>query len=287
MTKNGKISIIALAVGFIACLAARTVGILSFTDMKTGFLVHGSEVAYCLIFYGVLAVCAVLTAVFAPKIAPGEEKLSAKGTTIIGAIMLVVSALAILDGFMNMNTPSPFMLIVIADFAGAAYIAAVGIITLLKKKITAGIGFMYSIVGVYFIIRGISAIAQRMVINGIQEYLLEALSVTMGGIFFALFGKVLSGNSEKRSLFFMRLWGSASAILTLSSAFGAIFAKFFGSAEISGRITADFAEAQRFTQENYMSESGCYMMSIMPYVNIAMGIFAAVGVILSLKKQKN
>ena len=286
MTKNGRVSIIALAAGFVACLAARTVGILKFTDMKTGFLVHGSEIAYCLIYFGILAVCAVLTALFAPKTEPGSEKLSGKGTMTVGALMLILAAFAAFDGVMNMNTLKPFTLVIIADFAAAAYIAVVGIITLMKKKAGGGIGFMYSVVGIYFILRGIVAISQRMVILSIQEYLLEALCVTMGGIFFTLFGKVLSGNSEKRTLFFMRLWGAGTAILTLSSSFGAIFAKLFGSKEISGRITADFAEAQRFMQENAMSAGGNYMMSFMPYVNTVMGIFAAAAVIMLLGKNK-
>lgn len=286
MTKNGRISIIALAAGFVLCLTARIIGIVFFTDIKTGFLVHGSEVAYCLIFYGICAATALLTAAFASNI-KADEKLSGKGTLLLGWITVLMAALAAWDGFLNMNAEKPFTPVIIGDFAAAVYIEAVGIFTLVRKRISAGVGFMYSIIGAYFVFRGIASIAQRMAIITVQEYLLEALSVTMGGVFFALFGKIYSGNGEKRSMFFMRLWGAGTAVLTLSSSFGTIFAKLFAPAEISGRITADFTAAQRFFQDNVMSADGNYMMSFVPYVNMAMGIFAAAAVILSLVKAEN
>lgn len=286
MTKNGKISIIALAAGVFACTAARAVGIMQFTDMKTGFLAHGAEMGFCLAFYVIIVAAAVITALFAPKTTDNTQTktgtLSANKTLVIGWISVFMAALAAWDGIKNMNMQNPFWFIIVGDFAAAAYIEAVGIITLLKKKITAGIGFMYSIFGIYFVLRGISTLAQTMAVLSVQEYLTEALCATFGGVFFALFGKVISGNSEKHTLFFMRLWGAGAAVVTLSSAFGEIIAKLFGSSEISERITFDIAAAQNYMQNNVMSENGSYMMSVMPPVNIAMGIFAAVAVIMTL-----
>ncbi|MCH5204000.1 MAG: hypothetical protein J1F03_04580 [Oscillospiraceae bacterium] len=287
MTKNGRASMIAIIAGFVLCLAARTAGILFFTDMKTGFLFHGNELMYCLIFYGICAAAAVLTAVLAPKLPVESVRHSKTQTLIIGWLMVIIAALAAWDGFLNISAENASLIIIIGDFAAALYIEIVGIMTLIKKEISAGLGFMYSVVGIYFILRGVCVILQNMIILSVQEYLLEVLGVTAGGVFFAIFGKIYSGNCEKRSMFFMRFWGAGAAVLTLSSSFGTIFAKLFGSEEIAGRITADFTEAQRYFQENAMSADGAYMMSFVPYVNMIMGIFAAAAVIMSFSENND
>lgn len=285
MTKNGRISVIALAAGFAACLAARTVGILFFTDMKTGFLFHESAAAYCIVFYGICVAAAVLTAVFAKDIQKSE--ITGAGALVLGWITVLMAGFAAWDGILGLNSDNPFWLKIISDFVGAAVIEVLGIAALVKKRIGGGIGFVYTIAGAYFILRGISCLAQRMVVLSVQEYLLETLSVTAGGVFFALFGKIYSGNGEKRSMFFMRMWGTGTAVLTLSSSFGTIFAKLFGKKEISERITADFSQAQLYFQSNALSADGNYLMTFTPYVDMLMGIFAAAAVVLSLREKKS
>ncbi|MCH5207449.1 MAG: hypothetical protein J1F04_01085 [Oscillospiraceae bacterium] len=284
MTKNGTASIIALAAGIVLCTAARVVGILFFTDMKTGFLFHESEFLYCVIFYVICAASAVLTAAFAPKYPTEGSGLSKNKTLVVGWIMVFMAALAAWDGISNLSSVNYSLLIIIGDFVAAVYIEIVGIVTLVKKKISAGLGFMYSVVGVYFILRAVEILSQRMVIISVQEYLLEVLGVSAGAVCFALFGKIYSDNGEKRSVFFLRFWGSGAAVITVSTFLGAVLAKLFGPDEISKRITADFIEAQRYYQENAMSADGSYMMSFVPYVNAVMGIFAAAAVIMSLSE---
>lgn len=286
MTKNRRISVAALAVGFAACLALRIVGILSFTDIKTGFLLHENAVMYCIIFYGICAVSAVLTAVFA-KNSSEKTELTGAGAIVLGCITVLMAGFAAWDGILGLNSENPFLLRVISDFVGAAVIEILGIAVLIKKKIGGGIGFVYTVVGAYFILRGISCLAQKTLVLSVQEYLLEALGTTSGGVFLALFGKIYSGNSEKRSMFFMHLWGTATAVLTLSSSFGTIFAKIFGNNEISERITADFTLAERYFQSNALSADGNYLMTFTPYVDMLMGIFTAAAVVLSLREKNS
>ena len=287
MTKKSTVSIIALAAGIVFCTAARAVGILFFTDMKTGFLFHESELLYCLIFYVICIASAVLTAVFAPKAESEGAVVSKNKTLLLGWIMVFMAAFAAWDGVSNLSSVNDSLLILIGDFTAAVYIEIVGIVTLVKKRISAGLGFMYSVVGVYFILRAVDIILQRMVIISVQEYLLEVLGVSAGGVFLALFGKIYSNNAEKLSMFFLRFWGAGTAVITISSFLGTVFAKLFGSEEISKRITADFIEAQYYYQENVMSADGSYMMSFVPYVNVILGIFAAAAVIVSLSENKN
>lgn len=288
MTKNGIASTVTLIAGVVFCTAARVMGILFFTDMKTGFLFHENELMYCVIFYAILAVSALLSAFLAPKTPQPESMELSKGKTLfLGWIMVLLAAFAAWDGIENMNAVKPLLMIIIGDFAAAVYIEILGITTLVKKKIGAGVGFMYSVVGIYFILRAIAVLSVNMVVLEIQEHLLNALGVTAGGVFFTLFGTVYSGNAQKRTIFFMRLWGAAAAVLTLSSSIGTFAAKFLGSEDISGRITADFSSVQQFYQDNVMSANGSYLMTFVPYVNTLMGIFALVAVIMSFSREND
>lgn len=283
MTKNGRISAFALIAGIVLCVAARTIGILSFTDMKTGFLFHESTVLYCMIFFGLCACASVITAVSAPK----TNGISEKGTLILGSITVFIAAFAVYDGINGLNSIKPFMVRIIVDFVIAAFILVVGVLTLRKRKITPLIGFLYSVIGAYYIFLAVAGISQRMSVLTYHEYLLDVLTTTSGGIFLALFGKFYSGNSEKHTLFFMRFWGTAAAVFSLSSSLGTILAKIFGSEEISERITADPVVAEKFFQDNALSANGNYMMSYAPWVNLMVGIFAAAAVFMSFSKNKD
>ncbi len=275
MTKNGRIALTALIAGIVLCLAVRTVGILSFTDMKTGFLLSESAPAYCIVFYGVCAAASVVSALFAPKLLPDDISFSKGKIHLMGWIMVFIAAFAAWDGFQSLHTEAPSILRVCSDFAAAVFIEIVALITIVKKKFTPALGLMYAIVGAYFVLCGMAYVSQRMVILSVQEYLIEVLCATIGGVFFALFGKICSGNAEKHTVFFMRLWGSGAAIMTISSSLSVIIAKIFGGEEISSRITADIPEAVRFFQENALSPDGNYMMTFVPPVLTIMGVFAA------------
>ncbi len=285
MTKNGRISAIALIAGIVLCIAARTVGILSFTDMKTGFLFHESTVLYCVIFFGLCVCASVITAVTAPKAA--NKEISEKGMVMLGCITVLIAAFAVYDGINGLNSIKPFTAGIVVDFVMAAYIFVVGVMTVRNKEMTPLLGFLYSVIGAYYIFLSVAGISQRMGVLTYQEYLLDALTTTSGGVFLALFGKFYSGNGEKRTLFFMRLWAAITAVFSLSSSFGTILAKIFGSKEISERITASPNLAQLFFQENALSAEGNYMMSFAPWVNLLIGVFAVAAIFISYSEKKD
>ena len=283
MSKNGKTALIAAGAGFVLCFAARLVTILFFTDMNTGFLTHGSEILCNLLNYGFLAAAAIAAGVLLRK-EPKGVKPSENGCLAIGFLTLLAALCAGYEGITETSALSPSVFLIISDFVGAVYMAALAFVLLYKKEFTPALGFCYSIVGVYCIFRGISVFMNRMVIAAVPEYLAEVLEIVFLALFFAMFARLFSGNEEKLTKPMMFISGVGAAILTLSSSLGVIFSKLFAPAEISERISASANYAEVIYQNNHGRDG--YIMTFTPFVNMALGLLAVVAIVVTLKSAK-
>ena len=283
MSKNGKTALIAAGAGFVLCLAARLVTILFFTDMNTGFLTHGSEILCNLLNYGFLAAAAIAAGVLLRK-EPKGVKPSENGCLSIGFLTLLAALCAGYEGITETSALSPSVFLIISDFVGAVYMAALAFVLLYKKEFTPALGFCYSIVGVYCIFRGISVFMNRMVIAAVPEYLAEVLEIVFLALFFAMFARLFSGNEEKLTKPMMFISGVGAAILTLSSSLGVIFSKLFAPAEIAERISASANYAEVIYQNNHGRDG--YIMTFTPFVNMALGLLAVVAIVVTLKSAK-
>lgn len=283
MSKNGKTALIAAGAGFVLCLAARLVTILFFTDMKTGFLTHGSEILCNLLNYGFLAAAAIAAGVLLRK-EPKFVKPSENGCLAIGFFTLLAAICAGYEGITETSALSPSVFLIISDFVGAVYMAALAFALLYKKSFTPALGFCYSIVGVYCVFRGISVFMNRMAIATVPEYLAEVLQIALLALFFAMFARLFSGNGDRATTPMMYFTGVGAAILTLSTSLGVILSKLFAPAEIAERITASANYAEVFYQNNHGRDS--YIMTFTPFVNMALGLLAAAAVVVALKSAK-
>lgn len=283
MSKNGKTALIVAGAGFVLCFAARLVTILFFTDMNTGFLNHGNEILCNLLIYGVLAAAAIVAGLLLRK-EPAGVKVSGNGCLAIGFVTLLAAVCAGYEGIAETSALTPSLFLIITDFVGAVYMAVLAFAVLYKKSFTPALGFCYSIIGVYCVFRGIYVFMNRMVIAAVPEYLAEVLEIVFLALFFAMFARMFSGNEEKLTKPFMFISGVGAAILTLSSSLGVIFSKLFAPAEIAERISASTKYAEVFYQNNHGRDG--YIMTFTPYVNMALGLLAAVAVVAALKSAR-
>ena len=283
MSKNGKTALIAAGAGFVLCLAARLVTILFFTDMKTGFLTHGSEILCNLLNYGFLAAAAIAAGVLLRK-EPKFVKPSENGCLVIGFFTLLAAICAGYEGITETSALSPSVFLIISDFVGAVYMAALAFALLYKKSFTPALGFCYSIVGVYCVFRGISVFMNRMAIATVPEYLAEVLQIALLALFCAMFARLFSGNGDRATTPMMYFTGVGAAILTLSTSLGVILSKLFAPAEIAERISASANYAEVFYQNNHGRDS--YIMTFTPFVNMALGLLATAAVVVALKSAK-
>ena len=283
MSKNGKTALIAAGAGFVLCLAARLVTILFFTDMKTGFLTHGSEILCNLLNYGFLAAAAIAAGVLLRK-EPKFVKPSENGCLVIGFFTLLAAICAGYEGITETSALLPSVFLIISDFVGAVYMAALAFALLYKKSFTPALGFCYSIVGVYCVFRGISVFMNRMAIATVPEYLAEVLQIALLALFFAMFARLFSGNGDRATTSMMYFTGVGAAILTLSTSLGVILSKLFAPAEIAERISASANYAEVFYQNNHGRDS--YIMTFTPFVNMALGLLATAAVVVALKSAK-
>lgn len=279
MKKSIRLTLVVLAAAFVIAAAADVVLITCFTDMNTGFLYHGNILLGNLLFFGLSGI-ACIAAVFASS--RDEKKglladdFSGSKTAVLGIVTLICATCTVLEGVAEFKAFSPSLLLKLADIIGGALMAVVGFVTLSSKKMKPGIGFSYSLIALYLLGRGIYQAINRMVIVTVPEFLTQILGTAFGAVFFALAAKLLSGNGEKHTKQALCFWGTGAVAMNLSSAAAIIIAKLSAPEFISGRITPDEFTAELYYQRTH----GGYMMTFMPYVNIAVGIFAAVFMIL-------
>ncbi len=280
MAKKQLITPIVLAAGVILGSAARVFTI-SQTNMSIGVLEHKSELLCNVLFYGLIAITAVLAAVFAgTPDKNGKNKpfeMLAGGTTATGFGLLAVGVGAGYDAQTALKCMSGSVVYAVISFVFAAAFVVLAFIMLYKKEITPVMGFACSFGGVFCMIKGVFFFREHMVVATIPEYLIEALSVVFGGLFFIMLGKLLTGNEGRLTRRMLAAFGTASAVLTLSAFIGALSAKLFLGEEISQRIVVTHAQAV----EHFQAMRGIdgYLLSFPSFANIGLGIFAAVMVI--------
>lgn len=292
MKTKSKFTLLVMAVGFVLCTAARVYSIVACTDMTTGFFDHESELLCNILYYGLVALtfAASLIAVhFDKKNAFGDLKttdITSGGAAVIGFGTLIPAVLAVYEGMAEAKQLTPSSMLMIADYAFAAAYAILAFVVLYKKEFKPGMGFAYSAGGIYFIMRGISCFNSRMVIASVPEYLIEVLCLIGCAVSIMMIARFLSGNGEKLTKNALCGWGSATAVLTLSSGLATILADLLAPEEVSKRITPSLYEAEMYRQTHFGIDG--YMMVYTPYVVLAVGLFiAAVMIVMFCTEPKN
>lgn len=290
MKKNCMAVVWTCAAALVVCLAVRVYQIVGCTDMTSGFLYHDNGFFGSWGYYAALVLTAAALAVFAfaaekrGAAAELSEVVDARAA-VLGFAMLITGVCAVYDGVTELNAFTPSKLIIVVDFALGAAVTAAAFVTLYKKEFTPALGFSYSTGAVYFMLRGVSVFLERMAITTVPEYLIECLSDIMLAAFFMLAAKYLSGNEAKHTRSALFIVGGVSAVLTLSGGLAIITAHLTAPSEVAARITASRYAAEFFRQEAHGRDA--YMLTYMPWVNIAAGLFAAAFVVvLALKAPK-
>ena len=277
--KNGKITLLVMAAGFVLCTAARVYSIVACTDMTTGFYYHDSALLCNILYYGLIVLTFAGAAVAAHFDKKGEfGRIEATDITkgraaVIGFGTLILGLFALYEGLSETKQLTPAALLINSDFVFAGAAAVTAFIVLYLKGFRPFMGLIYAAGGIYFIMRGIYCFNNRMVIASVPEYLIEVLCTIGGAVSFVMIAKFLSGNAERFTKAALCGWCSATAVLTLSSGAAVMLADLIAPEEISRRITPSVYEAEMFFQTSYGNEA--YMMVYSPWVNMVMGAFIA------------
>ncbi|MEZ3437661.1 MAG: hypothetical protein K1W18_02120 [Oscillospiraceae bacterium] len=274
-----KKSLIAMIAGFVLCTAIRLYTIAACTDMTTGFYYHDSALLCNILYYGAVAltfVGAVIAARFDEKGEFGriaETDITDGRAAVIGFGLLISAMFVGYEGMAEAKTLTPSSMLMMADYAFAAGAAILAFIILYKKEFKPFMGFILALGGAYFTARGINCFKERMVIASVSEYVIAALCTVGAAVTFLMFARFLSGNSGKHTKKAMFGWGTATAVMTLSSAAATALAHLTAPEEISRRITVSKREAELFFQTVYGKDG--YMMAYTPLVDIVTGLFIA------------
>ena len=291
MRKNSRLSVWLMAGAFVLCLITRLFQIILGTDMTSGFLYHDNGFLLDWGYYGLIILTFALAIVFA--VIDGKKggfastplsDISDGRAAVIGFGLLLTGMCAFYEGFAEKGALAPLKLLIYIDFIAGALMVLLAFMTLYKKEFTHALGFCYVLPGAYFMLRGVCVFMKRMVITAVPEYLIEALSVLVGSLFFMQLSKLLSGNEKKFTRITVCGYGVTAAVLTLSSALATITAGFAAPEEISSRITATAYNSELFFQAS-MGENA-YFMTYTPWVNVAMGITAAAATIVLFMGEK-
>lgn len=275
MRKNGRITLAVLAAGIVLSAAVRFYVISAHTDMTTGFLYHGDELLCNILYYGIIFVTAIAS-IFTSRIGEaGSVVGSASDVTggkavVTGFFDLAAGMLAAYEGITEMRAVSPTLFLTAVDFLFAAVLLVIGFVTLYKRSFTPGLGYAYSLIGVYCVFRGLYAFMNRMVIVTVPEYLVEILGLIFMALYFLVLGRYLSGNETRRTSGAVCFWGTSTAALVLSPALGTIAASLAAPAEISERIVFSSYAAESFRQMRQGIDA--YNMVVTPWVNVMLGL---------------
>lgn len=286
MKKSGKSTLIVMAAGFVLCTAVRLYAIVACTDMNTGFYYHDSELLCNILYYGLIAltfVGAIVAAHFDLKAASGGAEAAdiVDGkAAVIGFGMLILALCAGYEGMAEAKALTPSSLLIMSDYIFAGGFGILAFVVLYKKEFKPFMGLVIAAGGYYYTMRGINCFKARMVIASVPEYLIEALCAVGAAVTFVLLGRFLSGNAGRFTKKALCGWGSATAVMTLSSAAAAPLADLLAPEEVSKRITPSSYEAELFFQ-TVRGEDG-YMMAYMPLADILMGLFVAAALIVVL-----
>lgn len=291
MKKNGRITLSVLAAGVILSTLVRIYVIVVHTDMMhTGFLHHGEELLCNGLYYGIV-LAAMIAAVFTARaddkrlgVPRTASDISGPRAVVLGFLTLFAGLFAAYEGIAEIHAISPMLFLTISDLIFAIMLMIIAFFTLYKKSFTPGLGYSYSLIGVYCVFRGIHCFRNRMVILTIPEYLIECLSLIGMAVFFVLLGGYLSGNETKRTRKALCFWGTGSASLVLSSALGTLIASVIAPEEIQNRIVYSSYAAESFRQSSMGADA--YKMVIVPWTNVFFGLLIVSLLVVMFMKPK-
>lgn len=277
MRNGGRATLWVMIAGLVLCTLTRVYTIAAGTDMTMGYFYHDSELLCNILYYGLLA--AVAAAAF---VAARIDKKGGFGRTeaadivdaracVIGFGLLILAMYAGYEGLTETRALHPSPKLIFADFIFAGMGAAVAFIILYKKEFKPYLGFLMSFGGLYYTMRGINCFNMRMVITSMPEYLIQAMSTVGAAVTFILLAKFLSGNEGKMTKTFLCVWGTATAVLNLSSAGATALASVLAPARVSERITTSAAAAALFFQTSRGEEP--YMMAFTPLFDVLTGLY--------------
>lgn len=293
--KKIKFTPIVLALGIIGGAFVRFLVITQHTEISndplkrsTGFLFHGDEPLCNGLYYGVVilaAIAAIIAAVFDSKGEAEELKGAGLGkgrTIVIGLLMMTAAVFAAYDGRVEMSAFSPTVFLIIIDFAFAILLAIIAFVTLANKRFTPVIGYLYALVGIYCICRGVYCFMSRMAISTVPEYVIQSLSLVTMAVYFVSLARFLSGNSGKHTRKAMGFWGASTAALTFSAALGAIAAKLFGADDIKPCIVFSANDAENYRQAKAGADA--YNLVVPPTVELMLALIVVVTLIIAFTK---
>lgn len=291
MKKNGRITLAVIAAGVVLSTLVRIYVVVAHTDMLTGFLYHGEEPLCNGLYYG-MVIAAMIAAVFtaraddkrfeAPRTASG---ISGTRAAVIGFLTMFAGLFAAYEGLSEIHAISPMPFLMAVDFFFAAMLMIIAFVTLSKKRFTPGLGYSYSLIGIYCVCRAIHCFRNRMVILTVPEYLIECLSLIVMAVFFVLLGGYLSGNETKRTRKALCFWGVGGVSLVLSSALGTLIASIAAPEEIRRRIVYSSYAAESFRQSSMGADA--YKMVIVPWTNVFLGLIIAASLFIMFMKPRN
>lgn len=290
--KKCKTTLVVLAAGFVAALAARICQIILFTDMTTGFIFHEAGLlggmCYYLPFLLVFA-AAILAVVFDEKrggaISAEPSDIVDGKAAAIGFGMLLVGALAIYHGVTEIKAISPSAFAMVVDFAFGGLMVITAFATLYLKEFKPWLGFAYASGACYFTARGIILFIERMVIVSVPEYLVECICDIALAMFFMQLTKYLSGNAAKCTPAWLCVTGITAAAASLSGSLAIILCDFIAPETVSSRIVSTTYAAEYYYQSNHGASA--YAMAYSPWTILAAGVLAAISlcVLCTAKKQ--
>lgn len=286
MRKSGRATLIVMIAGLVLCTLTRVYTIVAGTDMTMGFFYHDSELLCNILYYGLItavAVAAMIAAHIDQRGAFGEVEAADivnSRAAVIGFGMLTLALCAGYEGLKETKNILPSSRLILSDFIFAAAAAALAFVILYMKEFKPALGFFMALGGVYYTMRGINCFNMRMVITSIPEYLIEGMSTVGASVTFILLAKFLSGNSGKLTKTALCGWGTATAVLNLSSAGATVLAGVLAPGDVSERIVASANEALLYFQTSAGTEP--YKMAYTPFMDVLTGLFigAALTVIL-------
>lgn len=282
MKKKVRATLAVMAGAILVGIVARVFIIVIHTDMNTGFLYHGEELLCNLMYYGVIAAASV-AAIFAAR---SDEKdiseqtaagICAPKVVVMGMAVLLAGVFALIEGIGEIKAVSPMKFRTATDLVFAAILIATAVFTLYNRKFTPGIGYMYSLIGVFCICRGMYCFMNRMAIVTVPEYLIEALTLICMSVFFVVLAKYLSGNQSKHTRKAIAFWGTGTAALALSSSFGTLIASVAAPDVIRSRIVFSAYEAETFRQSAQGVDA--YNMTMTPWVDFLLGVLTAAALV--------
>lgn len=282
MRNGGRATLAVMIAGLVLCTLTRVYTITAGTDMTMGYYYHDSELLCNILYYGLLTAVAAAAMIAAQLNKRGEfgrvepaDIVDARAA-VIGFGLLVLALYAGFEGLAERKAIAPSSKLMIADFLFAGCGIALSFIIMYKKEFKPYMGFIMAFSGLYYTMRGIDCFSDRMVITSIPEYLIQAMSAVGAAVTFVLLGRFLSGNAGKMTKTALYGWGTATAVLNLSSAGATALASVLAPAEVSDRITMSADTAALFFQSK--QGDAPYMMAFTPLFDVLTGLY--IGVVL-------